>query len=115
MYTPRINSRAPLTRRIVESGVLRAAPFHLVDVGASGGIDSYWEIFGDSLRATGFDGLFKEVERLNASKGARQRYYAYLVGNKSYQPPVGVPDTQPFPRTSAARAAQILSLNYTAT
>jgi FkbM family methyltransferase len=115
MNTPRVNGAAALTRRIVGLGVLRSTPFHLVDVGASGGIDSYWELFGDSLRATGFDGLIKEVERLNAAKDARQRYYAYLVGDKSYQPPAGVPDSQPFPRTTATRAAEILSLNYAAT
>src|SRR5262245_45538774 len=115
MYTPRINSNAPLTRRIVEMGALRATPFHLVDVGASGGIDGYWEVFGDSLRATGFDGLVKEVERLNAVKDARERYHAYLVGKGSYEAPKGVPDTQPFGRTTAARATEIQKCNYVAT
>jgi FkbM family methyltransferase len=115
MYTPRVNGKAPLTRLIVGKGLLRATPFHLVDVGASGGIDSYWEVFGDSLRATGFDALLKEVARLNATRGARQRYYACLVGDKSYQAPAGVPNTQPFQRTTAARAAEIQKCNYAAT
>jgi FkbM family methyltransferase len=87
-----------------------------VDVGASGGIEGYWEIFGEHLRAYGFDGLIKEVERLNAAvRGRDRRYYPCLVGSKSYQQPRGVPDTQPFERTSAARAMKIKNRNYAET
>jgi FkbM family methyltransferase len=116
MQTPRVNWNPPLTKHLVQSGVFRAQPFSLVDVGASGGIDGYWEIFGDSLCAVGFDGLIKEVERLNATMGDRNRkYYPYLVGDKNYRRPEGVPDTQPFPRTSAVRATAIANCNYAAT
>jgi FkbM family methyltransferase len=115
MYTPRIQGNPPLTRRLVEDGIFRNDPFSLVDVGASGGIDWYWDVFGDSLRAVGFDGLVKEVERLNAEASRQGRqYYAYLVGDKSYQSPEGIPNRQPFPRTSAARAVEITSTNYAA-
>ena len=108
-----MNWNPPLTSYLVQLGVLRDAPFCLVDVGASGGIDGYWEVFGDSLRAYGFDSLIKEVERLNAAAGtAGRRYYAYLVGDKNCEIPRGVPDTQPFPRTSAARAMEITNCNY---
>ena len=116
MHTPRVNWNPPMTKHLVQSGVFRAQPFCLVDVGASGGIDGYWEVFGDSLRAFGFDGLIKEVERLNATGGnANRTYYPFLVGQKDYCPPKGVPDTQPFPRTSAARAAEIANCNYATT
>jgi FkbM family methyltransferase len=116
MQTPRVNWNPPLAKHLVQSGVLRKQPFCLIDVGVSGGIDGYWEVFGDSLRVAGFDGLIKEVERLNATAGnANRRYYPFLVGDKSYQPPQGVPDTQPFPRTSAARAAEITNCNYATT
>lgn len=39
--------------------------FVLADVGASGGISKLWHVFGDALRATGFDPLIGEVARLN--------------------------------------------------
>jgi len=116
MNTPRVNWNPPFTKQLVESGAFRDHPFCLVDVGASGGIDGYWEIFGDDLRAVGFDGLVNEVERLNATAGSQNRqYYPYLVGDKNYQAPAGVPDTQVFPRTSAIRAAEIINCNYVKT
>ncbi len=116
METPRINPNPPLTRQIVQSGVLRETPFCLVDVGASGGTDGYWDVFGEDLRAFGFDGLVKEVERLNAEERTKgRRYYSYLVGDKSYETPTGVPNTQPFQRTSAARASEVTKKNYAAT
>jgi FkbM family methyltransferase len=95
--------------------VFKTDPFCLVDVGASGGIDGYWDIFGDSLRAIGFDGLTNEVERLNALGHPNRRYYSYLVGDKGYQPATGVPDTQPFPLTSAARAQEITKRSFAET
>lgn len=116
METPRINRKAAMTRRLVKKGIFRQAPFCLVDVGASGGINDYWEVFGESLRAFGFDGLSQEVERLNqASQGRNLHYYAYLVGDRTYERPAGVPNTQPFPRTSAVRAQEIRRFNYAAT
>jgi FkbM family methyltransferase len=105
-----------MARQIADRGLLRQEPFCLADVGASGGIDGYWEVFGDSLRAFGFDPLTKEVDRLNASvKGRDLHYYSYLVGDKSYRPPQGVQDMQFFSRTSAARAVEIKRCNYAAT
>ena len=105
-----------MTRRLVDSGVFRGKRFCIVDVGASGGIDGYWDVFGEHLRAYGFDGLIKEVERLNAAVGGRDvRYYPCLVGDKRYQQPRGVPDTQPFERTSAARAMKIKHCTFAET
>jgi FkbM family methyltransferase len=104
-----------MTRHLVAEGIFRASPFCLVDVGASGGIDRYWEVFGDSLQAFGFDGLVKEVERLNAAGRPGQRYFPYLVGDKSYEAPGGVPDSDPFPRTTAVRAAEITRCDYART
>lgn len=116
MNTPRINWNPPMTKQAVESGLFRDAPFCLVDVGVSGGIDGYWEIFGESLAVFGFDPLIKEVERLNAATlGPGRRYFAYLVGDKSYGEPRGAPDTQAFTRTSAVRAAEIRKCNYATT
>jgi FkbM family methyltransferase len=116
MHTPRVRWNPPMTKLLAGSRVMGDHPFCLVDVGASGGIDGYWESFGQNLRAFGFDGLVREVERLNAAAGGRnQWYFPYLVGDKSYQPPRDALDTQPFPLTSAARAAEIAHCNYART
>lgn len=116
MQTPRMKSNPPLTSYLVQRGVFRDQPFVLVDVGASGGIDRYWEVFGKDLTAFGFDPLIKEVDRLNSSAPhPNHRYYPFLVGDKTYAPPKDVPDTQPFLRTSAVRAAAITNCNYTTT
>jgi FkbM family methyltransferase len=115
LNTPRVNWNPPFTKFLVSQGIFKSEPFCLVDVGASGGIDGYWEVFGASLRAIGFDGLFKEVERLNAAAGPNRQYYACLVGDKSYQPAVGLPDAQPFPRTSAGRWQERSQKSYAAT
>src|ERR1700680_3874070 len=116
MQTPRVNWNPPFTKSLVERGSFRDQPVSLVDVGASGGIDGYWETFGDSLLAFGFDSLIREVERLNATRpGENRRYYGYLVGDKSYQAPQGIPDTQPFSRTSPVRATEITNCDYAAT
>lgn len=78
-------SDAAMTRHLVETGVFEGSEFGLVDVGASGGIDTRWSIFGDRLRAWGFDVLEGEVERLNALSPPNVGYHAYRVGYKGYQ------------------------------
>jgi FkbM family methyltransferase len=115
MNTPRVNWNPVMTKQMAERGLFRDAPFCLADVGASGGIDGYWEVFGDSSVVFGFDPLINEVKRLNAAAGPSRRFFAYLVGDKSYQAPQGVPNSQPFARTSAIRAAEIRKFNYVTT
>lgn len=125
MHTPRINNSPKLTMHLVAKGVFQGEPFYLADVGASGDIDAYWAVFGESLRAFGFDPLIKEVERLNALHGnGRRRFFSYLVGCKNYDelfPPslrndrALVPDTQPYRRTSSVRAQTLTRLDYTRT
>jgi FkbM family methyltransferase len=120
MYTSRLNFDAPFTRHVVATGLLRNDPFCLVDVGASGGIDHIWRLFGEDLCAWGFDGLIHEVERLNrgAPTGSKVRYVACLVGSQSFHGPMpgtGIPDNQPFHRSSCVRAAQVMRLDYSQT
>jgi hypothetical protein len=91
-------------------------PFSIVDVGASGGIDSLWRVFGDDLRGFGFDGLIHEVQRLNATEpnGSQIRYFPCLVGSRSFRAPEvnGLPDNQPYWRSSCVRAASVMNLDY---
>jgi FkbM family methyltransferase len=120
MYTPRIQNDPKLTQSLVANGVFQSSPVGLVDVGASGGIDYYWNVFDTCLKAVGFDPLIKEVERLNAiHQNGSQRYYPYLVGYKRYNElvPPSVPSAQPslYGRTSATRAQEITRCNYART
>lgn len=57
---------SPLAR-FVGSG-LRKERFVLLDIGASGGIDSGWRSFAPRLTAYGFDPSIAECERLNAAE-----------------------------------------------
>jgi hypothetical protein len=91
------------------------------DVGCSGGLGTEWDIFGASLRATGFDHLLSEVERLRrterrpnvdyeaffvglnaAQEKEREEYESALSERNKFFPDLGA-------RSSAARAVEILS------
>jgi FkbM family methyltransferase len=113
MDTPRINWNPLLTKHLVQLGVFHQDPFCLVDVGVSGGIDRFWEPFGDDLRAIGFDGLTNEIRRLNAEASSDGRqYYNYLVGDKRYVAPTAALTNHPWSRTSSSRALEIMHCNY---
>jgi FkbM family methyltransferase len=110
--TPRNNDSPELTRALVTRRVFADDPLFVVDVGASGGIDSYWREFGDQFRAVGFDPLVAEVDRLNAGAGAGVRYEAAWVTCREPGVWNGVPSTQFFQRTSAVCAAEVAGLDY---
>jgi FkbM family methyltransferase len=106
----------------VEAQAWGESDFVLIDVGASGGIDDRWSVFGQHLSGVGFDPLIPEVERLNASATrGRVRYEAALVGCRDYDrlfPPalrldqVASRYNQPFPRSSAVAAHALLQQDY---
>jgi hypothetical protein len=120
-------SKAPephaLTRRLVEDRAWGEEDMYLVDVGASGGIHSRWDIYQPLLRARGFDPLVREVERLNAmEKSSKVRYVAAFVGCRGYdalfpphlreQPPgESIWRSPTYRRTSAARALALLKMD----
>jgi FkbM family methyltransferase len=57
------------------------APFTLIDVGCSGGINALWRSFGGSLRAFGFDPDGAECERLQRGEtNPNVRYFPLAVG-----------------------------------
>jgi FkbM family methyltransferase len=95
---------------------------YLVDVGASGGIQQRWGVFGNRLRAVGFDPLIAEVERLNRLETrTKVRYEAGYVGCAGYDalfPPAVRYDAiasrynQPFDRSSAYEAHRLLQKDY---
>jgi len=114
--------RVALTRHVLENRVWGDTPFFLLDVGCSGGIGGRWRIFGDRLKAVGFDPLVTEVERLNAANVHPDVVYeAAFVGCNDYDqlfPPalrsdrVASQDNQPFPRVTAAAAQRRLPTSY---
>ncbi|WP_459878440.1 FkbM family methyltransferase [Desulfothermus naphthae] len=84
--------------------------FFLVDVGASGGIDFRWLVFGNYLKAVGFDPLVKECERLNKENNHPNiKYVAAYVGCKNKKFAENKNDF--FKRSSAFYANKILNLN----
>src|ERR1700687_5273006 len=102
----------PMTSYLMEKKIFVDEPFCLVDVGASGGIDKVWDIFGFSFNAVGFEPLMTECERLNADKNKHENvtYYPYLITSEdplvhaeSGPPSIG----NTFVRTSANKGKEI--------
>jgi hypothetical protein len=77
---------------------LKSERFSVVDIGCSGGIDPVWRLFGDRLRAVGFDASVGECRRLAAEEKQAEIHYVAGITNVA-------PD-HPF----AARSAGKLSL-----
>ena len=118
----RANSEARLARRVVEQGLWGEDPFFLIDVGASGGIDAAWSIFGARLKAVGFDPLVAEIDRLNRiNQQPGVRFEAAFVGARNFDalfPPelrsdaVATQSNDPWARVSAAAAAKQMRDSY---
>ncbi|MDI1248196.1 MAG: FkbM family methyltransferase [Lacunisphaera sp.] len=78
------------TADVVQRGLLRAAPFQLMDVGCSGGIAPAWRVYEPDLRALGIDPVVTECARLSSlEKNPQIRYQPAFVG---------LPDDHPFNR-----------------
>jgi hypothetical protein len=89
-----------------------ATPFTLLDVGCSGGIDGGWDLFGDGLRAFGFDPSLHEIERLAAAEQRPGvRYVNGFVGLPAGHPARGASidpwRLDPWGRLSAYRTQQL--------
>jgi FkbM family methyltransferase len=77
-----INYSPRMTAALVKAGAFREQPFTVVDVGARGGVASYWAVFGDHLRIIGFDLDPEECKRLNAID-PRTQYLPYALDRQS--------------------------------
>ncbi len=73
-YSPR------MTEFFVLNGAFRKEPFVVADVGARGGVEAYWQVFGNDIRIVGFELDSEECERLNAQDDPRVRYLPYALG-----------------------------------
>lgn len=79
------NHAPALAPQFIQSDLLAASPLTLFDVGVSGGFDTVWDAFGESVRAWGFDPLITEIERLQAEAKPGQIFEAALVGCPSFR------------------------------
>ncbi|MET0532428.1 MAG: hypothetical protein ABW003_29610, partial [Microvirga sp.] len=69
------------------AGLLRRETFTLLDIGCSGGIQPAWRVFGERLKAIGFDPNIEEVERLRAKETLPGvSYEAAFVGVPAQHP-----------------------------
>jgi FkbM family methyltransferase len=99
-------------RRAREAGWLDGQELKVLDIGASGDLDPFWDQFRPQLRAVGVDPLVPETERLNAAEtDPLIRYVEAWVGT-------GMPADFPagartlFGQTSARRAQVAAQRNY---
>lgn len=106
--------QSTFVRRAIKQGWLNDREVSLLDVGASGGIDPFWNQFRPHLRATGFDPLVSEVDRLNTVEGdPKIQYVSAWVGDGTRRDPPGGKTLHSF--TSAQRAADLKRMSYTQT
>jgi hypothetical protein len=87
-------------------------PFTLIDVGCSGGVAAGWDLFGDKLRAWGFDPGRHEIERLTAAETRPGvRYVNGFVGLPQGHPAKGASidpwRLDPWGRLSACRTQEL--------
>lgn len=122
MTSNKLNYNPHLTKHIVEKELLgKEDIFFLIDVGASGGIESYWESFGSYLHGVGFDPLVNECKRLNSvNKNPNFSYYpSYIVSEDKEMDQYRTPETLKFheaatmyARSSGWDATKRLKMDY---
>lgn len=69
-----------MTRLLTGVGAFKTSPMTLVDVGARGGYDEIWDVFGDQLKVIGFEPDEKECANLNATAAHNVTYLPYALG-----------------------------------
>lgn len=101
-----VNYSPVLLPRIVNSRVVSAEPFVLIDVGCGMGLDEAWRLFEPHLVAYGFDPQVDECARLErAERNPHVHYHAAYVGEKTGLDEDAVERYfNPFGRTSAMQA-----------
>ena len=73
----------PMTRRLVEARAFAEDPLIVVDVGARGGIESFWKAFGDDIRTIAFEPDPEECARLQAAAEKNVTYLPAALGAES--------------------------------
>jgi hypothetical protein len=122
MSTERLNVRPAIIPRVLAERLWGGSDLFLIDVGASGGIGAEWQVFGDRLRAVGFEPLVAEAERLQQrAEGSKLRYEAAFVTCRDFDQlfplevrhdPFTSNTNHAFGRVSALRALELMRMNY---
>lgn len=122
MSTERLNANPAIIARVLDESLWGGSDLFLIDVGASGGVSAEWQVFGDRLRAIGFEPLVAEAERLRQrAEGSKLRYEAAFVTCRDFDvlcPPEIRHDpftsntNHAFGRVSALRALELMRMNY---
>src|SRR5262245_29506309 len=114
-----IRSGSSVVKAIASGTVGSIESFNLIDVGASGGFGSYWNIFGDTLRGVGFDPLVANMRKMAAEeKRPGIRFEAAFVGCRNreaaFPPERGDARIDPYPyvRSSSVKAQELARLDY---
>ena len=69
-----------MTRALVAAGAFADDPMVVVDVGARGGVEWYWQVFGDDVRIIAFEADAEEAARLNARGEKNVTFVAAALG-----------------------------------
>ncbi|MEK7507156.1 MAG: FkbM family methyltransferase [Patescibacteria group bacterium] len=75
IITQKINTRPQLTKHLVASGIFQLSPLTVIEVGARGGFEKHWDLYGEQIRLVGFEADIGECERLNRQNQDRNRKY----------------------------------------
>ncbi len=79
-----INPAPAMTRHLVgKTGVFLEHPVVILDVGARGGFNAEWGVFGDCLRVYCFEPDATECAKLNATAAENVIYLPFALGEKS--------------------------------
>jgi len=73
----------PMTQKLVEAGAFAEDPLIVVDVGARGGIEWFWQAFGDGVRIIAFEPDPEECGRLQATSEKNVTYLPVALGAES--------------------------------
>jgi hypothetical protein len=110
--------QSELVGAIIAPPIGPVGDFSLVDVGASGGIGWWWAAFGEALVAVGFDPLVTNMRKVAAAETRpRVTYESAFVGCAGFD--TLFPNEQrwffdPYRRSSAVRAEEILHVDFVA-
>lgn len=113
---------AALAERVIARRQWGTSPFFLLDVGCSGGIEQRWRVFGDTLRAVGFDPLVAEIDRLNSTNThpgvsyvagfVTAHEYERLFPRQQRDDLIASKNDDPFQRVSAVAAQNRAQVSY---
>jgi hypothetical protein len=114
-----VRPHSTVVQAIVNPPIGPTGDITIVDVGVSGGLADYWNAFGGSLRAIGFDPLVNAVKKLAASEQRPGvQYEAAYVGCRDFDTLFPADQRQvrvdPYLRVSAVRAQALVRMDFVA-